>query len=577
MMPGSQVASPLSLVALSDPAMGVRELDASKPTLVGRQSQCEVQLADQTVSRVHAVIEWKLGTWYITDKSSRLGTLLNGVRLEAEQPVALRDNDVLSVARWSFRAHAGKASSAGAAMTLIGSSRLSDQEQGRVETFRSDAILGQAEKRLHLVMDLAASLHAASQEQELAQAVVTAAANGSPFDRVAMIKSIPGTDVVVTLAARIGRRNAPQGFAFSRSLVRAASGGEIAKLTGGDSELRHAVSIVSQGILNAVCAPIMVGDSAAAYLYMDQSGEFGAPPPPATPEVDAYIAAVARIASLSLAELQRRQLQARHTQLEADLAAARHAQEQLMPAPSGDVGGLRYAALNQAGRLVAGDLVDVFELGEGRIAACLGDVSGKGVGAAMLMASVQTQLRGALTSERDPAKAIAKVNREVIQRRLTEGFISLWAGVFDRNNRTLTYVDCGHSYWIHRAASAGSGSEASGGSIEQRWTAGDGGSCNGVTAGPVPQCLLLGVELDEEYRANVLQLEAGDRITVYSDGVAEQLSPAGLQFKPDGVISTLRTTTTVNEDVHRLMDALRAHAGGDKFSDDVTILSMTLA
>ncbi len=535
--------------------MGVRELESSKPTLLGRQSQCEIQLPDQTVSRVHAVIEWKLGTWYITDKSSRLGTMLNGVRLEADQPASLRDGDVLSIAKWSFKAHAGRAETAAGAMTIIGSSRLSDQEVGKVETFRSDAILSQAEKRLHLVMDLAASLHAASQESELAKAIVTAAANGSPFDRVAVIKSIPGTDVVMTLAAMVSRRDAPQGFAFSRSLVRAASSGEIAKLTTGDSSLRHAVSIISQGILNAVCAPIMVAGDAAAYLYLDQSGEFGAPPPPTTPEVDAYIAAIARIASLSLAELQRRQLQARHTQLEADLNAARHAQEQLMPAPCGTVGDLTYAALNQAGRLVAGDLVDVFELGDGRIAACLGDVSGKGVGAAMLMASAQMQLRAAFVNDSDLARAIGRVNRDLMTRRLTEGFISLWAGVFDPATNILTYVDCGHSYWVHRTLVDGD---------------------QAVTAGPVPESLPLGIEANEVYQARTLQLAPGDRVTVYSDGVAEQLSPSGLMFKPEGVLATLRGCTDVNQDVHRLMDALRAHAGGDKFSDDVTIMSMKL-
>jgi serine phosphatase RsbU (regulator of sigma subunit) len=547
------LAGPITLISLSDVAIEPQELNPIRANLLGRQSQCDVQLADQTVSRVHALVEQKAGVWYVTDKSSRLGSMLNGVRLEAERPTLMRDGDVLSIARWSFKVHAGpKASVRGhAAMTIVGSSKLSEAEQGKVETFRSEALLSQAEKRLHSVMDLAASLQAATSEADLGRAVVKAAAEGSPFERIAFIKPIPGTDVVTTLAARVNGVDAPMGFPFSRSLVRAASGGEVAKLTGGDSVLRHALSIVAQDIRNGVCAPVMTDGNAAAFLYADVSGQFGAPPQQHSPEVDAYVAAIAKIASLSLSELQRKQLRERHTALESDLAAARVAQEKLMPPARGRVSGVVYAALNKPGRLVAGDLVDIIDLGNGRVAAFLGDVSGKGVGAAMLMAAAQTQLRASLGHEPDLAKAVAHLNRDVVTRLASDGFISLWVGVFDANTRQLSYVDCGHSYWVHRSG-------------------------NGVTEGPTPHCMLLGVDVNETYDATTITLEPGARVTVYSDGVAEQLSPAGQQFKPSGVTGALGPCADVEMDVSTLMDALKAHAAGDTFSDDVTILSMTL-
>ena len=65
------------------------------------------------------------------------------------------------------------------------------------------------------------------------------------------------------------------------------------------------------------------------------------------------------------------------------------------------------------------------------MAACLGDVSGKGVGAAMLMSAAQTQLRATLRHESDPARAVELLNREVVSRLLTDGFISLWTGSID--------------------------------------------------------------------------------------------------------------------------------------------------
>jgi sigma-B regulation protein RsbU (phosphoserine phosphatase) len=534
----------MTLVSLSDMTIKPLELARDRPVLLGRQSQCDMQLADQTVSRVHAIIECKLGTWYLTDKASRLGTLLNNARLEPERPASVRDGDVISIAGWSFKVHEGGAATAGQAMTIAGSSRLSEGTQGKVETFKTEALLSRAEQRLHLVMDLAASLHAASDERSLAVAVVSAAAKGSNYERCAIVKLIPGTDVVTVLASMVGGKLIPQGFTFSRTLVRAAAAGEIAKLTG-DTELRQAMSIISQGIRSAVCAPITVGTDIGAYLYLDNSDHDA----PTVGDVDAFIAAVAKIASLSLAELSRRQLEQRHNQLAADLTAARHAQVQLMPSPTGRIGGVVYASKNKPGRLVAGDLLDVIDLGNNRIAACLGDVSGKGVGAAMLMAAAQTQLRATLRQETDLAKAITQLNREVVSRLLTEGFISLWAGVFDGNARTLTYVDAGHSYWALRR----------------------GGT---VTAGPTPDCMPLGIEADEVYVSNTVELTQGDRVTVFSDGVAEQLSPNGVQFRMEGVVDALSHAADESFDVSMLYDSLRAFAGSEAFADDVTVLSV---
>jgi sigma-B regulation protein RsbU (phosphoserine phosphatase) len=194
-------------------------------------------------------------------------------------------------------------------------------------------------------------------------------------------------------------------------------------------------------------------------------------------------------------------------------------------------------------------LVDVIDLGDDRVAACLGDVSGKGVGAAMLMAAAQTQLRATLRQETDLARAIMQLNREVVSRLMTDGFISLWVGVIDTRANTLTFVDAGHSYWTLRTTES-------------------------IVPGPAPECMPLGIDADEQYVARTLPFRPGDRITIYSDGVAEQLSPNGAQFRPEGVIEALRTCGNEAADVETLFETLRTFAGSDAFADDVTILSL---
>ena len=542
------VPKPLTLVPLNDPGLRPTELPHTRPVLLGRQSQCDLQLADQTVSRAHAVIEQRGGSWYVTDKASRLGTLLNGIRLDADAPTPLRDGDVITIARWSFRARIGGAPSSDAThSTLPGSSRLVDDQRGRVETFKSDALLAKAEQRLQLVMDLAADLHAAKDESALAASLVAATARGTSHGRCAVLKLTPGTDDVLVVAARVHGQDAPAGFPFSRSLVRAASGGEIARLAG-DTPLQHAMSIVSHGIRSAMCAPVMVGNDVLAYLYLDDDGRDAR----SGPEVDAFVAAITRIASLALAEIARRQLKARHAELAADLTAARTAQVRLMPAPTGRVGPIVYAARNQPGRLVAGDLLDVIDLGQGRVAACLGDVSGKGVGAAMLMSAAQTQLRATLRHDPDPARAVETLNREVVSRLLTDGFISLWSGIIDAHAGTLTYVDAGHSYWTLRRAG------------------------DRHAAGPVAEFLPLGVDANEAYRATVIEFRAGDRLTVFSDGVAEQPGADGAAFRTQGAIDAMGEAADEAADVDAIFAAMHAHAQTDAFADDVTVLSIRL-
>lgn len=542
--PAGAAATPLTLIPLNDPALKPTELPATRPVLLGRQSQCDLQLADQTVSRAHAIIEQRAGAWYLTDKSSRLGTLLNGIRLDAESPTPLRHGDVITIARWSFRASLG--ATAGATLsTMAGASRLTDDQHGRVETFKSDALLAKAEQRLQLVMDLAADLHAARDETSLAAALVAATARGTSHGRCAVLKLTPGTDEVMVVAACVHGQDAPAGFPFSRSLVRAAAGGEIARLTG-DTPLQHAMSIVSHGIRSAMCAPVMVGSDVLAYLYLDDDGREAR----SGPEVDAFVAAISRIASLALAEISRRQLKARHAELAADLDAARTAQVRLMPAPTGRVGPVVYAARNQPGRLVAGDLLDVIDLGQGRVAACLGDVSGKGVGAAMLMSAAQTQLRATLRHDPDPARAVETLNREVVSRLLTDGFISLWAGIIDAQAGTLTYVDAGHSYWTIRR---------------------DG---ERHVEGPSAEFLPLGVDANEAYRATVIDFRSGDRLTVFSDGVAEQPGADGTAFRIQGAIDAMAQAVDEAGDVAAIFAAMQSHAQTDAFADDVTVLSI---
>src|SRR5690606_6114466 len=124
------------------------------------------------------------------------------------------------------------------------------------------------------------------------------------------------------------------------------------------------------------------------------------------PDAAEFCQALARFGGLALAMLKRDELEARRQHLEAQLHAARDAQQLIMPTNDGVVSGLAYALRMRPGLFVAGDLFDVVPLEDGRVGVCLGDVTGEGVGAGVLMASTQAHLNAALLHYGDPAQAV---------------------------------------------------------------------------------------------------------------------------------------------------------------------------
>jgi serine phosphatase RsbU (regulator of sigma subunit) len=531
----------LTLVPLSGPPVSPFVIRPDQAGVIGRQSQCDVQLADPSVSRVHAGLEWKRGRWFITDRLSRAGTMLNSLRLEPNSPASLQESDVLGIGPWRFLVHFG----AGAPSTeSLHQNRLADSS-GKVEAVQTDGLLSRTQKQLGLVMEFATAIQEARTEQALGEIVVRAAAQGTGYSRSALVKPLMGVDRVEVVAAISDGVPSVKGFPISSSLVRTAASGQVARLTM-DPVLREAQSIISFGIRSAICAPVVVGGAIAAYLYVDNADrEAGA-----SDESAAFLAAIAKLGALALADFSRRALEDRQRQLEADLTAARQAQERLMPPASGRIGSISYATISKPGRLVAGDLFEVVGLDDGRVAVFLGDVAGKGVGAAVLMAAAQTQLRAALKYHKPLSAAVEELNREVIARAPVGEFISLFAGIFDPRARTLEFVDAGHGYWLHRPAGD-----------DPRRVQYDGG-------------LVLGVEQDHRYPSETIPVAPGDRIVIFSDGVVEQHSPDGAAYGFENVLAALAPTRSETEDVQVLLEGLQAFAQSDDLSDDVTIAAL---
>jgi serine phosphatase RsbU (regulator of sigma subunit) len=513
------------------------ELAPPGPFTVGRSSEATWTIPDQVVSRRHALIERLGDEWFVTDLKSRHGTYVNGQRLAGTDRLPVRPGDQLRFGQWACRCQ-DQHQSRGARTTA------SDERDAasKVSAVGNAGLAGVAQQRLDALLDACRALQDIDDRDTLAQTLIRCAADGTNCRRVMLVQQI-GEDEFEILAT-----TDPEGDPrLSRSLLSAASAGRLAQLTGMPEGMPGAQSIIDLNIQTAICAPIQVGESVEAFLYLDTRGsERGL-----SSDAASFCQSLAQLGGLSLDALLRAEIEQHRKQMEQDLNAARGAQEMLMPERAGRRASVHYEFESSAGRMVAGDFFDVLQLDDERTAFFLGDVSGKGVGAALLMAAGQAKLRAFLVRGLGLADSLDAVNAFLFERTASDKFITLIAGIIDHSARTLELADAGH------------------------------GLCCLCPSGKAPErvhvegSLPIGVVADAEYASETLPFGSGDRVVVFSDGVVEQASPSGDQYGLDAVLEVLATSDGTEADVRCIAEAVRAHAAGP-LADDLTVASLQL-
>lgn len=239
------------------------------------------------------------------------------------------------------------------------------------------------------------------------------------------------------------------------------------------------------------------------------------------------------------------------TAVERDLQTAAEIQRSFLPPPPapGEYPGLTLHAAVLPARAVGGDFYDYFPLDSDRLAVVVGDVSGKGVPAALFMAVTRTLLRATAQQTADPGECLARVNRQLLHNSSASLFVSVFHGVLDRRTGELRYSLGGHPapYLVQ-------------------------------TDGPVTALaacgFLVGVFEKAEYETSQAWLAPGDTLFLYSDGVTEAVNAAGGFFGNEGLEAALRTGGSPQDLVGSAIDGVRRFAAGAAQSDDLTALAL---
>jgi phosphoserine phosphatase RsbU/P len=240
------------------------------------------------------------------------------------------------------------------------------------------------------------------------------------------------------------------------------------------------------------------------------------------------------------------------TSLQRELEVAERIQRQLLTHDFDIIPGSEIHALNIAHHHIGGDFFDVIPRGDKGFFVAIADVSGKGVGAALLMANLQAHLRAQLITHDTLEEVIAKMHQILIKITQGDQFVTLFLAYINTNYRIIEYINCGHNPPLL----------LSNGKVER------------LTRGTVPLGIidLPTVELGE------VSYQHGDLLVLYTDGLVDQHNAAGELLGEELVLETvmLHKEASSKNLVDELVKLHKGHAAGMPVDDDVTLMAIRL-
>lgn len=246
---------------------------------------------------------------------------------------------------------------------------------------------------------------------------------------------------------------------------------------------------------------------------------------------------------------------AQKERLNAELEIAREVQERLFPQELPKVEGLDYFGACRPALGVGGDYYDFLELPGGKFGIAIGDVSGKGIGASLMMASLQASLRGqAIHSGDDLASLMTHVNTLVYEASTTNRYATFFYAQYDPKSRNLSYVNAGHNPpFLLRP----NGDEIDVIKLE----------VGGAVVGMLPSMLA-------RYEQGEVQLEKGDMLVGFTDGISESMNPAEEEWNEEALLEELKGLVSKPSEavLQIIVAAADRFADGAKQHDDMTMI-----
>ena len=570
------------LIVRATPAHGDSVVDLNRPRItIGRSARNDLCVEDPFASRLHAEVRKRGDAFWIADLGSANGTLINASKLTT--PVQLRDRDIIRIGETEieYSEHADTAPARGRTSILFSDSSFAPLPEATI-------VAGDRNSAANLISSIESShmtLVGAAVKSPVAKAVeedalavisrvsltllsplslddtlqqvlecvfeVVSADRGYVMFFEKQAENPNGPPELICKALKMRNSNAANDMAnveisraiSDRVLIQGAS--VLTSDAQQDPRFQDRRSIALGGFRSVMAVPLAVEGRISGMIYVDNPYHINR-----FVERDLQLLTlIAGVAAIRIENVRLLEVQQEQKRLANELALASEIQFRLHPEtppaiPSYDVLGVSFPCYE-----VGGDYYDFIEKPDGRYVIALGDVSGKGTGAALLMSSIHAAVRAHTRTRLSASEIVSEINQYIYDNTPANRYVTLFYSELDPRSNQLTYINGGHNAPLLVRAS---------------------GEVTQLDIGGFP----VGITTFGDYREGWVEIEPGDVMVVYSDGVTESLNEEGEEFGEARLIEIVqknrgRSAAGMRD---RIDEALSKFVGKASAVDDLTIV-----
>jgi phosphoserine phosphatase RsbU/P len=539
--------------------------------IIGRSPEhCHIVLDPNGVSRRHAEIYRKEEDFYLSDLNSRNLTRVNNAKVIPGIDHRLVTGDRINICDVEFLFYPQLppegASEDVAEILIVNESEHNEAPQLHVlDASRSSAMASMVKPELKLkaILEITKNLCSELKIDTVAPKILDSLMELFPqAERLFLILVDPTTKRLIRKAFKhrpakksVFTTSVPADevpMSISRSIVNHVLLQKKAVLSqdaGADKNLPTSASIADLKIRSVMCVPLVTPDKEAlGIIQLDTSDrrQF------AQDDLD-VLAAVASQAAISIQNAQMHESLLERERLTRDLKLAEQVQKRFLPQSVPVIAGFEFFAHYDPAYEVGGDYYDFVPLPGNRLAIAVGDVSGKGVSAALMMAKFSGDTRFCILTENSPSEAATELNTLLCSAGIEEKFITLSLSILDPVQRTLTLTSAGHLPVMIRHSN---------GSVDEV----------GEDIAGFP----LGIMPDGDYKQAQVVLQPGDVVAVFSDGVTDARNLREELYESRDkrrLLRKLAETSGGPETIGRaLLQDIREFSAGHTQVDDITLI-----
>lgn len=534
---------------------------------LGRSARNDLCIPDPFASRVHAEVRREGEEYFLQDLGSANGTLYNGGTVEGTVPLTpggriqigeteivfddgtyhssmgatmITDNSSTSLPEATIALASGDRTTSGLLEAIEGARTKPEQSVAARVTREGDL--------LALISKVGITLLASSTLDETLEQIVSLVFEAVPADRCLLMMRDSEHEEMRVAVARLRDRVGEVGeIRVSRNVMdEVVMRGNSVLTSDAQHDPRFASgTMVLQGVRSVLAVPLGVADKVFGIIYADSpiaEGRF-------TEDHLKVLTTLASVAAIRVENARLIEARLQQERLERELQLASEIQQRFQPAAPPQIAGYELQGISFPCYEIGGDYYDFIRRADGRLVIALGDVSGKGTAAALLMSSLHAAIHAQTGSHDTLVDTVSAVNRYLAENIPPNRFVTLFFAELDPDSGALSFLNAGHNppLIVHAA-----------GTVEQ------------LSSGGLP----LGIKGDAEYREGRTHLQHGDVLVIYSDGVTEAASPSGEEFGP----TRLYEVVSRNVDASaagirdRIESALTKFSQGTPAADDITLV-----